>query len=252
MKYMFPSILLFTVLILVIPGVLVKYYKVYWLISGYNTMSREKKEKVDIEGLSGFIGNVCFAMAAIIICAGAAAAAGKTALAGVVFALLVPVSIYMLVKAQKYDGNTRNPDGTMNNKTKLVIGAVSSFLIITLIGVVLLLFQSSKPSGFKISDGQLVIKGLYGQSINMKDIKRIELLQSLPEITYKINGSALGDKLKGSFRLKDLGEASLFVNKSRPPFIFIDKDPKPVILNCDDAEETKALYGALTVQWGSK
>lgn len=154
-----PLIILLTALCLIIPGILVKYYKAYWLISGYNTMSREKKKNVDVVGLSQFIGNSCFVMAAIIILAGVLLIVEKMAMAGFVFALFVPVTIYILVRAQKYDGNTRNPDGTMNTKTKLIVGGISSLLIITLIGVGVLLYQSNKPSEVIITGGYLEIKG---------------------------------------------------------------------------------------------
>ena len=34
-----------------------KYFKWYWLIAGYNTMSKSEKENVDEEGLGNFMGN---------------------------------------------------------------------------------------------------------------------------------------------------------------------------------------------------
>ena len=53
-------ILLFPPLILFLIGYLIRYRKMYWLISGYNTMSGEKKKKVDTENLGIFMGNICF------------------------------------------------------------------------------------------------------------------------------------------------------------------------------------------------
>ena len=35
-------------------GVMIRYFKWYWLIAGYNTMTRERKRQVDIEGLGKF------------------------------------------------------------------------------------------------------------------------------------------------------------------------------------------------------
>lgn len=81
MKFVFPGIMFFTVSLLVLLGVMVKYYKAYWLISGYNTMSLEKKKNVDVVGLSRFIGNMCFVMAAIMLIATVFFMVGKEAIA---------------------------------------------------------------------------------------------------------------------------------------------------------------------------
>lgn len=60
---------LMPVLLLVVIGILIKYKKAYWLISGYNTMSAEKKKNVNIEGLGNFTANICFLMAGLIFVA---------------------------------------------------------------------------------------------------------------------------------------------------------------------------------------
>jgi hypothetical protein len=52
-------------IILVIFGWLIKYKKVTWLISGYNTASAEKKKEYDIEKLCKNMGNFLFILAGI-------------------------------------------------------------------------------------------------------------------------------------------------------------------------------------------
>ena len=51
------------VLILLIIGLFVKYKKVTWLISGYNTASKEEKAKYDVEKLTKYFGNFLFVLA---------------------------------------------------------------------------------------------------------------------------------------------------------------------------------------------
>jgi hypothetical protein len=245
MKILLAGITLFTAFFLILPGVLVKYYKAYWLISGYNTMSKEKKKNVDVEGLSQFKGNICFIMAAIIILAGLFTLIDKMAVAGIIFALIVPASIYTIIKAQKYDGNTRNADGTMKSGTKVIVGAISAFLVLVLVSVGILIFNSNKPSQFLLNDGYLQIMGLYGEKISIGDIKEVTLIESMPQIIARTNGAAIGSKMKGNFRLKDIGSAKLFVDMEKPPFIYIKREAKPVFINCDTADSTKELYNAL-------
>ncbi|WP_320163050.1 DUF3784 domain-containing protein [uncultured Trichococcus sp.] len=59
MIFFFPTVMLLIV------GWLIKYKKVTWLISGYNTAPREEKQKYDIEKLCKYMGNFIFVLASI-------------------------------------------------------------------------------------------------------------------------------------------------------------------------------------------
>lgn len=56
-----------TALLFIALGVLIKHGKMYFLIAGYNTMSKEEKEKYNIEGIATVFRNVIFLMALFII-----------------------------------------------------------------------------------------------------------------------------------------------------------------------------------------
>lgn len=51
--------------IFLVLGILIKYYKMYDLIAGYNTMSKEKQAQYDIEGIATVFRNTMFIMAFI-------------------------------------------------------------------------------------------------------------------------------------------------------------------------------------------
>lgn len=59
--------LLVVAIIFIVLGVLIKYGKMYFLIAGYNTMSKEKQNQYDIEGIANVFKNVMFTMAALLI-----------------------------------------------------------------------------------------------------------------------------------------------------------------------------------------
>lgn len=48
-------------------GILIRYGKMYFLIAGYNTMSKEKKAKYDIEGIATVFRNVMIGMGLVVI-----------------------------------------------------------------------------------------------------------------------------------------------------------------------------------------
>lgn len=51
----------------IILGILIKYGKLYFLMAGYNTMSKEEKAKVDVDGIATVFRNATFGMAFIMI-----------------------------------------------------------------------------------------------------------------------------------------------------------------------------------------
>ena len=241
---------LIPVIALLIIGLLIKYKKAYGLISGYNTMSPEKKRNVDIEGLGRLVANLCFLLAGLILIAAALAFAGLTVLAGIGFALILPVVLYFVVKAQKYDGNTRDENGRMKTGTKVMIGVVIGVFVLISAGVGVLLYHSSMPAGYAFEDGVLKISGMYGQEVPVNEITGLELKDSIPEVLMKTNGSGLGSMLKGYFKLKDIGEAKLFVDTSRKPYIFLTTNRSQlIILNCEEGQKTKELYNQLIKAW---
>jgi hypothetical protein len=143
MNYIFPVSMGFTVLILIGLGILVKYYKAYWLISGYNTMSKEKKKNVNIEGLAKFIGNMCFAMGAVMSLGTVAIILGQEITGAIFFAAFFPITIYLMIKAQKFDGNNFNPDGTMKRKSKIITWGICTLMTLTAVSVGVLLYYSN-------------------------------------------------------------------------------------------------------------
>lgn len=51
----------------IILGIIIKYGKMYFLIAGYNTMSKEERAKIDVAGVASVFRNAMFGMALIVI-----------------------------------------------------------------------------------------------------------------------------------------------------------------------------------------
>jgi hypothetical protein len=208
-------------------------------------MSAERKKNVNIEELAKLIAVICYIIAGIVFVASVFMLTGKTAAAGIVFALVFPVVIYTLVKAQKFDRNSFNSEGKMKTGSKALVGAIIAGFVFVAIGVGALLNFSSKPAEYTLKNGILSISGMYGQEVAMIEINSLELEDKMPEVLARTNGSALGTALKGNFKLKDIGAAKLFIDKSKPPFIHVKTKSAIIILNCEESEKTKALYEKL-------
>jgi hypothetical protein len=229
-------------LLLLVLGYLIRFRKMYFLISGYNTMSAEKKKNVNTEGLSILMGNSLFVMGGVMF-AGMTLMVVRQSTAGfAVLSLMLPLIIYILIAAQKYDGNTRSESGQMKTGSKIAVAAIIVGIILLVGGIAYSLNFNSKPVEVLANAQSIQIKGAYGFTIERAMIKSVTLQDSLPSIQMRTNGLAVGSHLKGNFKMESLGSVKLFIDRNIPPFIVIETTDRPVILNQSTAADTKALY----------
>ncbi len=93
--------LLAAVMVLIF-GLLIKFFKFYNLIAGYNTLPEDQKENVNIEGLANLVGNGLLVMAGVLLLGALLIWLGhSTAFLGswIVFVIIV---IHIVVKAQRF------------------------------------------------------------------------------------------------------------------------------------------------------
>lgn len=230
---------------LIFMGLSVHVFKWYFLISGYNTMPKEKKANVDTAGLGRLMGIFGYFNGGIMIIMAILQAFGLKPSMVPVIVIFIASTILLLIKAQKYDGNIYDKDG------KLRKGAGKEFIIPAVIGIVsfifvgVLLFFSAQPTEVNVIEEGVEIKGMYGDVFTWESISNVELIEELPTIELRTNGSALGSKLKGHFRTTEYGSVKLFVDAYKSPFIFLETDKGIVIFNLENEKETEELFEAI-------
>ncbi len=218
-------------LFLILIGFLVKKYPD--LIAGYNSLSEEQKRNVDIDGLSTLMRNSFIGMGLIVavlphifIFLGWKSLADSSILIGV-----LGVLPFLLIKAQKYDHNTKN-----NRKTYIVLIIV--LIISSVIGGAIV--YGIRAPHMEMKDHVLTISGMYGLS---EPVEQMKLLSVLPKIKMKTNGFNFGEVRKGNFNLEDIGSCKLFLQSSQGPFILIRTTSETqIIINAKLPKETKTLY----------
>jgi hypothetical protein len=232
-------------IIIVFLGICIKYFKAYWLISGYNTMPAEKKKNVDVESLGKAMGNFCFVLGGVMFVFILSLILEQTVLAIIAALLLAAAIIYFIIKSQRFDGNAMKNNGKMKKSTKVIVGIIAAFLVLVFLGVGILLYKSNQPIIYNISEDNIQIVSLYGETINFSDINNFYISDQIPDITSRTNGSAVGNMLKGYFKVDQIGNAKLFINTQVPSFIFIETDNKTIILNGQDEASTRELFTKL-------
>lgn len=223
-------------------GIAIHVFKWNFLIAGYNTMSKEQQEKVNIKGLGRLLGIYSYANGIVFLLMGILYAMDiKIGITAAILFLGIS-TVYLLMKAQKYDGNLNDKDGKPSKGAGKQLAIIISIIGVTFLAVAILMIFSSQSTKVSFLDDGLQIHGMYGETYSWESIDEIKLLETLPNIETRTNGSALGDHLKGNFRTTEFGSVKLFVNEKEKPFIYLKSNEKIAIFNLAEAEETEAAY----------
>lgn len=208
------------------------------LISGYNTMPKGQKEKVDIEGLSSLMKNSFIVIGVTIIVScyffkwiGLPVIATMTILISILGGVII-----MIVKSRKF-----YPD-KLNNKSK----GVYVVLAIVFLSVFGMIYHDSRPTEIVISKKSVFVKGAYGLELPIKDIQEVKLIEKIPAITLRTNGFGLGSIKKGHFNLEEYGNCRLFLHSDSSPYlIIIEKNEEKIIINHENKKETEKEFERL-------
>lgn len=237
-----------------------------WLIAGYNTASEEEKEKYDEKKLCRAVGVmlllIALATAGLLIIPYTSALSTNyfTFFFIFIIAAVIITAYYTNKKCLKKEKtvfdfnspyseinhNTKYNYGKPAKKGKNITGIIAACML--LLPVVLLvsieLSASSNPPVFTINDGVLNISTTYGEDVNLSDIKNIELKNTMPDNLSKKSGTNMGSILKGQFKT-DGNVVDVYVDASKPPFIYISTTDGLLIINDQTKLKTQALYNQL-------
>lgn len=133
-------------------GLAVHVFKWYFLISGYNTMSKEKKARVDTKSLGRLLGIYSYLNGGILLLLGLLDALGIRAGITPALVFFLISTIYLLIKAQKYDGNLYDEKGKLRKGAYKQLAIPAGIVVVTLIFVAILLFYSSRATQVTLLD----------------------------------------------------------------------------------------------------
>jgi len=123
---------------------------------------------------------------------------------------------------------------------------ISSVLAIVIIGFISVIsYLGYQDFELETSQESFEITGMYGDVWSYEEIKSVELLDDMPEVTWKQNGFGLSTMAKGQFKVKDYGSSLLFIHKGSSPYLYIELEGKKIFINSKNPEQTKKWYGLL-------
>ncbi|GAA4865119.1 PH domain-containing protein [Paenibacillus vulneris] len=136
---------------------------------------------------------------------------------------------------------------TVNTGTwagKIIVGGSIGMAAAVIIGVSFMLIRSElTPPVLTVTDGQRIQIDypMYSYDFQLADIKQMDLVDTVPS-GIKTNGEATDKQARGHFRLKELGNARMYIFKNNPPYIRIKLDEGYIFYNEKDPSQTKQLF----------
>ena len=227
------------------------------MINPYGGMSEERKALVDINGLKrataiimSVAGGLLIVDAVLSACKVIDALTSVHVMTGVVLVMLVPLIWAM----KKYNGFGRDKSGEGVYGPRLEKPAKWTLVILglSMVFVAVIVARSSRPQQITVGEESVTISGMYGREIPVADIVSVELLEQLPPIKMRTNGSSTGKYSKGHFLLENDEKCMLFVRHRMPPYIEIRTVDNLYYLNGASEEETLELFGKLKETMNAK
>lgn len=205
-----------------------------FILAGYNTMSQEEQAKVNISDYVVFFRkfHLYFGLSFLIFGFVLFFLELRNALG--LFISFYPILgyIYFLSKSAKFTKNVNS--GT--NKIGIII-----VLVLTLIFVAALFLYGFQESKLILNQDQIELTGIYGEKIDFKEVKSVELVEKLPVIVMKTNGFSTGDIRKGYFKTDDGVVVKILQQEAKSALILITKNNDELIYFNTKSDESKTL-----------
>lgn len=227
-----------------------------FLIAGYNTASQERKEKYNEKKLCKSVG----VMLSIITVATVALFIIMTQkmLLMLIFCIAIyPVFIMFSVISTILYVNKRCiaadkagsssfylPKHKQNTRRRFILLCVCLFVLVLTLLITIVLVLTSRPPVYTISKGSLIISSSYGETVKLSEIKNVQLKGNIPNHLSKIRGLNFGPLLKGKFLFNN-DEINVYVDTTRPPYLYLNTSSGLIIINDQTASKTQLLYTKL-------
>ena len=236
-------VIIFLSILFIAIGFIVTETNSKYLLSGYNTMSEEEQEKVDIKSYIVFFRNFHIFLGSSLLLFSLLIYYFVDKDWSGIFLAFYPILAYVFFIWY----GTKFSKEEKKNQTTSIIGIV--VLVVVLIFIGFEFVNGIKENVISIKNDTIEISGSYGEKLKIKDIKSVELLTELPEIKTKTNGFSLETIKKGYFRTETGENVKLLINSKNNSLVLItSKSGKKIFYNSKEENTTLKIYKELKNQ----
>jgi hypothetical protein len=208
-----------------------------YLLSGYNTMSEVERQNFDIKSYIPYFRNFHIFLGVTLLIISLILLYFVNSDWSGIFLGTYPILAYVFF-IWKSNQFTKNK----SKKQKVTTYAAMSVMFL-LFSVIIYEFKSSlKDNEILVDSKKIEITGDYGIEINISNLKSIELIKKLPEISSKTNGFALETIKKGYFRTENDEKVKLLINSKKTPIILLITNDNQKIYYSSKDKSNEEIY----------
>ncbi|MFI8574310.1 DUF3784 domain-containing protein [Rossellomorea aquimaris] len=217
-------------------GWAIRIKKNYGLISGFVTRSKSEQEELIKNGYPQKTGSLMIYTAVGMLILLPLAFTSFPFVIEVQFVFMLVFLMGGFIYLSKYE---------VSGKRKRSFWISSTLFVVVLGFVSVLTYLGYEKYDLIVKDEEFEVTGLYGELWLLEEVEEVELMEDMPEVTWKINGFGLSTMSKGQFKVKGYGKSLLFIQKEAP-YIYIRVDDQHIFLNGGNPGETKEWYEELS------
>lgn len=227
------GIQLFLILLFLFFGWAIVKKEWYWLISNFNGKQKDEQQQLISNGYPQRVGKLMLMTAAGMTMLLPLSFTSFNYSIDVQFGFMLIFLLGGLIYLSRYE--------TQEKRKRSYI--ISSAITVATLGLLTGLFYVGYQD-FELTEhaDSFEITGMYGGKWNFSEVQKVELLDQMPEVTWKQNGFGLATLAKGQFKVKHYGSSLLFIHKDSAPYLYIEADGEKIFINSKDPRQTKEWH----------
>ena len=242
-------------LVFILIGVVVGVFKQTGLIAGINTMSKEKKAKMDMDYLAKYFG-LFFGIFGGVIIFGVFICTylnimnyfhHSMPIVILSFCAFIILFFNVIKRKRIYNKNDASQTQSTDASTKKWRKLISIAIVIP---IVLLIYFIYKEPKFEIDTNAFKLKGVYGVNLLFTDIAEVDTIvwSKMPTISIRTNGISLNKVNRGKFKTTNNEKIHLSIHRGVNPVIrIVEKDGSVYYINRKNATETREIFKKLNI-----
>lgn len=209
----------------------------YWLISNFNGKTKDEQQQLIKNGYPQRVGKLMLATGAgMFILLPLSFTSFKYSIE-VQFGFMIIFLLGGLIYLSKYEIKEKRKRSYILSSL-LAIGTIGFIVGLTFVG-----YKDFELKGYEDS---FEITGMYGGEWDYAKVRNVELLEEMPEVTWKQNGFGLATMAKGQFKVQNYGSSLLFIHKDASPYLYIETDNDKIFINSQNPDETEEWFDILS------
>jgi hypothetical protein len=213
----------------------------YWLLSGFATRPKEEQEELIAKGFPQRAGKLMIATAVGMLLLLPLTWTSFAYTLEVQFGFMMVFLMGGFIYLSKYEVPKKR-------KRSYIISTSMFAVTIGFVGV--LYYIGYQDYNLIAREESFEITGVYGDEWSYREVKKVELLDEMPEVTFKQDGFGMATVAKGRFKVKDYGSSLLFIRKEASPCIYIETGKKKIFISGENPQQTMDWYEDIKTKMG--